>query len=84
MQRHGRRAQLGGGVVSAGYTRQERVRFVLDAYLIGVDRGLGYERAHPGEHRIDAERNRAIRCGCWLCRAEDVGFDVGAAAERAS
>lgn len=62
--------------------RTERVRFALDAYFIGVERGRGFEREHPREHDIDKRRNPLFRCGCWLCRAEDVGFDVGVSSER--
>ena len=60
--------------------RAERVRYVLDAYLIGVERGRAFEREHPHEHHVDARRK--FRCHCYLCRAEDVGFDVGTSAER--
>lgn len=62
--------------------RREKVRYLIDAYLIGVERGQAFEREHPFEHDVDAPRNPLIRCGCWLCKAEDVGFDVGTASCR--
>ena len=68
------------GAWAARCASLERVRLVVDAYLIGVERGRAFEQEYPHEHHVDAPR--MFRCGCYLCRAEDVGFDVGASSER--
>ncbi len=56
--------------------RAERVRFVIDAYLIGVERGIDYQRRFPEDTEVRPP-SPLLRCGCWLCKAEDVGRETG-------
>lgn len=50
--------------------------FVIDAYLIGVERGIDYQRRFPEDTEVRPP-NPLLRCGCWLCKAEDVGRETG-------
>lgn len=61
--------------------RHERLRYLLDAYLIGVARGDDYERRFPLREPVG---RHGKRCECWLCAGEDIGFEVGQSARRAS